>query len=99
MTSISLILAQLPAVQALQGAQQLGNLGLHCFFAVIGIRSLLGEMLRVGPEVFYYTPIVVGVHGAFLVAAVRALKGPVPIARGGLPGSGRTVHRDGPGRL
>ena len=79
LTSISLILAQLPAVQALQGAQQLGNLGLHFFFAVIGIRSLLGEMLRVGPEVFYYTLIVVGVHGAFLVATVRALKGSVPM--------------------
>ena len=77
LTTIALALAQLPAVRALQGAQQLGNLGLHFFFAVIGIRSLLGEMLRVGPEVFYYTLLVVGVHGAVLLVAARVLRGPV----------------------
>ncbi len=77
LTTFALILAQLPAVRALHGAQQFGNLGLHFFFAVIGIRSLLGEMLRVGPEVFYYTLVVVGVQGAFLLGVGRALKGSV----------------------
>ena len=79
LTTIALALAQLPAVRALGGAQQLGNLGLHFFFAVIGIRSLLGEMVRVGPEVFYYTLLVVGIHGAFLLVVGRLLKGSVPM--------------------
>lgn len=80
LTTIALLLAQLPAVRALRGAGQLGNLGLHLFFAVIGIRSLLGAMIQVGPEVFYYTLVVVAVHGIFLFVVGRALlKGSLPM--------------------
>ena len=79
LTTLALVLAQVPAVRALRGAQRLGNLGLHFFFAVIGIRSLLPEMVRVGPEVFYYTVVVVGVHGVFLFTVARALGGSIPM--------------------
>lgn len=79
LTTIALALAQLPAVRRIQGAQQLGNLGLHLFFAVIGIRSLLGAMVRVGPEVFLYTLVVVGIHGIFLFVIGRLLKGSLPM--------------------
>lgn len=79
LTTIALALAQLPAVRRIQGAQQLGNLGLHLFFAVIGIRSLLGAMVRVGPEVFLYTLVVVGIHGIFLFIVGRLLKGSLPM--------------------
>ncbi|UCC48514.1 MAG: DUF819 family protein [Gemmatimonadota bacterium] len=79
LTTIALLLAQVPAVRAIGGAQQLGYLGLHLFLAVIGIRSLVAAMIQVGPAVFLYTLVVVGVHGIFLFLLGRALRGPVPM--------------------
>lgn len=79
LTSIALGLAQLPRVRNIQGSQQLGNLGLHLFFTVIGIRSLIRAMLQIGPEVFYYTLVVVGIHGIFLFLVGRLLRGSVPM--------------------
>jgi uncharacterized membrane protein len=46
-----------------RGALQLGNLALHFFFVIIGIHSRLSEILSIGMEIFYYTLVVVGVHG------------------------------------
>ncbi|MGD2152767.1 MAG: DUF819 family protein, partial [Gemmatimonadales bacterium] len=63
LTTIALVLAQLPRIRRLSGAEQLGNLGLHLFFVVIGIRSLFRAMLQVGPEIFLYTLVVVAIHG------------------------------------
>ncbi len=79
LTTVALLLAQMPRIRNIQGAQQLGNLGLHLFFTVIGIRSLIGAMLQIGPEVFYYTLVVVGIHGIFLFLVGRALRGSVPM--------------------
>jgi uncharacterized membrane protein len=79
LTTIALILAQLPRVRRLSGAQQLGNLGLHLFFVIIGVRSLFRAILEVGPEVFFYTLVVVGIHGIFLFLASRLIRGPLPM--------------------
>jgi uncharacterized membrane protein len=79
LTTIALALGQLQRIRNLRGAQQLGNLGLHLFFAVIGIRSLIGAMVQVGPEIFYYTLVVVGIHGIFLFLVGRVLTGTVPM--------------------
>ncbi len=79
LTTVALLLAQLPRIRNIHGAQQLGNLGLHLFFTVIGIRSLIGAMLQIGPEVFYYTLVVVGIHGIFLFLVGRAFRGSVPM--------------------
>ena len=79
LTTLALLLAQLPGVRSLAGSQQLGNLGLHLFFAVIGIRSLVAAIAEVGPAVFFYTLVVVGIHGIFLFLVGRALKGSIPM--------------------
>ncbi len=79
LTTIALVLAQLPRVRRLSGAEQLGNLGLHLFFVVIGVRSLFRAMLQVGPEVFLYTLVVVAIHGIFLFFVGRLLKGTLPM--------------------
>lgn len=63
LTTFALALAQLPAVRRLAGAMQLGTLALHLFFLVIGIGSRIAEIFRVGPEIFYFTAMVVLVHG------------------------------------
>lgn len=79
LTTVALALGQIPRVRRVRGAGQLGNLGLHLFFVVIGIRSLLSAMLEVGPAVFFYTLVVVGTHGIFLYLVGRLLRGSVPM--------------------
>lgn len=63
LTTFGLAIAQLPPVRRLVGAIQLGSLALHFFFVVIGIGSRVVEIVRVGPEVFYFVALVVLVHG------------------------------------
>lgn len=71
LTTLALIVGQLGAVQGLAGAMQLGNLALHLFLAVIGIWARIAEMLRVGPEVFYFTATVVLVHGVVIYGVAK----------------------------
>ncbi len=79
LTSVALILGQIPRIRRIHGAQQLGNLGLHLFFAVIGIRSLVAAIAQVGGAVFLYTLVVVGIHGIFLYSIGRMLRGSLPM--------------------
>ena len=79
LTTIALALGHWPAVRRVRGSSQIGNLGLHLFFAVIGIRSLLAAMVEIGPEVFFYTLVAVAIHGIFLFSLGRILKASVPM--------------------
>lgn len=56
------------------GALQLGTLALHFFFVVIGIWSRVSEIMAVGVEVFFYTLVVVGVHGVVVYGVGRLVK-------------------------
>ncbi len=74
LTTLALAVAQIPAVRALPGALQLGTLALHLFFAIIGIGSRIDQILEVGIQVFYFTALVVLVHGLLLFAAARLFR-------------------------
>lgn len=63
LTTLALLVAQLPPVRRLAGAMQLGYLALHFFFVLIGVSSRVDEILRVGPEILYLTAAVVALHG------------------------------------
>ena len=65
--------AQVPFVRRLSGAPMLGNYVLHLFLATIGAQSIFAEIMRVGPAVFYFTLVVVGVHGLVVFGAGRML--------------------------
>jgi uncharacterized membrane protein len=71
LTTFALAVGHVPWVRALHGAMHLGSLGLHIFLATIGIASRISEILRVGPEVFWFTALVVGVHGVLTYAGAR----------------------------
>jgi uncharacterized membrane protein len=73
LTTFALIVAHLPGMERIEGSLQLGNLALHLFFAVIGIYSRVGEILAVGIEVFWYTIVVVVVHGLVLFGVGRLI--------------------------
>ena len=66
LTTVALVLAQIPFVRQLSGAMPLGYLTLHLFFAVLGIASRVADILAVGPEVLYLTLLVVAIHGTVL---------------------------------
>jgi len=74
LTSYALAVAQLPMVRKLQGAIQMGTLALHLFFAIIGIGSRVDQILEVGIQVFYFTAVVVLVHGLVLFLAAKLVR-------------------------
>ncbi len=74
LTTLALLLGHLKGFRKPPGALQLGNLALHFFFVIIGIHSRISEILSVGIEVFYYTLVVVGVHGLIIFGVGRLLK-------------------------
>jgi uncharacterized membrane protein len=71
LTTFALAVAQLPPVRRLAGSFELGMLALHAFFVLIGIGSRVAEILTVGLAVFWFTLLVVAVHGMVTFAAAR----------------------------
>ncbi len=63
LTTLALIVGHSKFFREPRGALQLGNLALHFFFVIIGIHSRVSEILSIGMEIFYFTLVVVGVHG------------------------------------
>jgi uncharacterized membrane protein len=63
LTTFSLIAGNLTPLRKVPGALHLGNLALLYFFVIIGIHSRIADILAVGVEVFWFTLIVVAIHG------------------------------------
>jgi uncharacterized membrane protein len=63
LTTYALILGHTRWFHRAEGALQLGTMVLLLFFVVIGIWSRVSEIAAVGVVVFFYTLVVVGVHG------------------------------------
>jgi uncharacterized membrane protein len=74
LTTLALAVGQLAWFRAARGALQLGNVALHLFFVVIGIYSRIDEIVAVGIEVFFFTLVVVGVHGVVVYGVGRWAK-------------------------
>ncbi len=74
LTTLALIVGHVPALRPAEGSMQMGNLALHAFFVVLGVFSRISEIFAVGLEVFYYTLVVVAVHGLVLFGVGRLLR-------------------------
>ena len=74
LTTFALVVGHMKHFRRDRGAMQLGNLALHFFFVIIGIHSRISEIASVGVEVFYFTLIVVGIHGVVVFGGGRLLK-------------------------
>lgn len=69
LTTLALLVAQLPSVQRLQGAQMLGTYGSYLFLAVIGAFcdfSALAELGRLGLQLVSFVGLAVLIHGLVL---------------------------------
>ncbi|UCD24473.1 MAG: DUF819 family protein [Gemmatimonadota bacterium] len=71
LTTIVLVLAQVPAIKTLAGSALFGNYLILLFLASNGARSVVATMIEVGPPVFYYAVITVAVHGVVIYGLGR----------------------------
>lgn len=74
LTTLALALGHSPLCRDARGAMQLGSVGLHFFFVLIGILSRVSEIVAVGAEVFVFTLIVVAVHGVVVFGGGKLLR-------------------------
>ena len=74
LTTLALALGHSPLFRDARGAMQLGSVGLHFFFVLIGILSRVSEIAQVGAGVFFFTLIVVAVHGVVAFGAGKLLR-------------------------
>ena len=64
LTTIALILGQIPAIQRLSGSAMLSYFALHLFFIVIGAGSDVREVVAAGPWLFFYMILIILIHAA-----------------------------------
>jgi uncharacterized membrane protein len=62
LTTLALIVAQLPWTRRLRGAAVLSYFSLHLFFIVIGANSDISEVIKAGVSVFAYMLTIIAVH-------------------------------------
>lgn len=63
LTTIALLLAQIPRVGRIRGAGVVGNYLVLLFLASNGAKSVVANIVAVGPPVVYYALVTVAVHG------------------------------------
>ena len=78
LTSIVLVLAQIPAINALPGGALFGNYLILLFLASNGARSVVATLVAIGPAVFYFALVTVAVHGLVIFGVGRLFKLDLP---------------------
>ncbi|MFK8041083.1 DUF819 domain-containing protein [Congregibacter sp.] len=77
LSTLALVLAQLPMVQRLKGARLLGLLAVYLFLAVIGSLCDAEALMRMGelaPVLGVFVVVLVSIHGTVVFGAARLLK-------------------------
>lgn len=68
-TTLALVLAQLPAIRKLRGSAFASYFAMHLFFIAIGAQSVLSEVLAAGPAVLAFMVTTIAIHGLVLFGA------------------------------
>lgn len=71
LTTIALLLAQVPAVRRLTGSAMIGNYLVLLFLASNGASSVIAKIFEVGPGVFYFAATTVAIHGVVIFGVGR----------------------------
>jgi len=74
LTTIVLIIAQIPAIKKLSGSAILGNYLLLLFLASNGAQSVIANIIKVGPAVFYFALGTVTIHGVVIFGVGRMMR-------------------------
>ncbi|MFC1575659.1 DUF819 domain-containing protein [Gemmatimonadota bacterium] len=78
LTTLVLALAQVPAIKSLPGGALFGNYLILLFLASNGARSVVANLVAMGPPVFYYAIITVAVHGIIIFGVGRLARLDLP---------------------
>lgn len=71
LTTLAILLAQVPTVRRLAGSAVIGNYLILLFLASNGARSVIANIFEVGPGVFYFAATVVAIHGLVIFGLGR----------------------------
>ncbi len=74
LTTLVLVMAQIPAIKGLPGGALFGNYMILLFLASNGARSVVANLVAMGPPVFYYAIITVALHGTVIFGIGRLAK-------------------------
>ncbi|MGD2121454.1 MAG: DUF819 family protein [Gemmatimonadota bacterium] len=74
LTTLVLVMAQIPAIKNLPGGALFGNYMILLFLASNGARSVVANLVAMGPPVFYYAIITVALHGMVIFGIGRLAK-------------------------
>jgi uncharacterized membrane protein len=74
LTTVALILAQVPFIRRLSGAVVVGNFLLLLFLASNGAKSVVALIVEVGPAVFYFAAGTVAIHGIIIFGVGLSLR-------------------------
>lgn len=74
LTTIVLLIAQIPYIKNISGGAMLGNYLLLLFLASNGASSLVSNIVEVGPDVFYFATGTIAIHGLFIFGIGWMLK-------------------------
>lgn len=74
LTTIALILGQIPLVKRLAGSALWGNYLILLFLVSNGARSVIASLVAMGPPVFYYATVTVAVHGLVIFGVGRLVR-------------------------
>lgn len=74
LTTIVLLIAQIPAIKSIPGGAMMGNYLLLLFLASNGAKSVIANIVSVGPEVFYYALGTIFVHGVVIFGLGSLMK-------------------------
>jgi len=62
LTTVALVLSQVPAIRRLRGAQVASYFSLHMFFIVLGASSVVAEVFEAGISIFVFMIAIIVVH-------------------------------------
>ncbi len=71
LTTLVLLVAQVPAVKELSGSAMWGNYLLHLCLAANGAQSVIANIFEIGPAIFYFAAATVAVHGIVIFGIGR----------------------------
>ncbi len=74
LTTLVLIIAQVPAIKKIPGGAMLGNYLLLLFLATNGAMSVIANIIDVGPAVFYFALGTVAMHGLVIFGLGRLFR-------------------------
>ncbi len=74
LTTLALLMGQLPVVRQLSGGAMLGNYLLLLFLASNGAKSVVANIVAVGPAIFYFALGTIFIHGIFIFGVGKLLK-------------------------